>query len=306
MNRLVHQTARTWLEQGKPAIVVDITHSRGSVPREAGTRMLVSATDSVGTVGGGQLEYRGIAHARQMLAQRPDLRPDHFPHDRHERTVDRMAKHDGQPPGDDGSSEPESQTFALGPSLGQCCGGSVTLRWRALDTQTFDAWPAAPPVFELQLYGAGHVGQAIATLLATLDVQVDWIDEREASFPATTALGSDWPAHIRRVCVDGVHAEVDNARPGAFFLVLTHEHSLDERITEAILRRGDFGYLGLIGSRTKRRRFERRFESRGIPAATLARMTCPIGVGSIADKEPVHIAIAVVAQLLQTVCEART
>ena len=145
------------------------------------------------------------------------------------------------------------------------------------------------------------MGRAIATLLATLDVRVDWIDEREEEFAATTTLGTAWPERIRRVCVDAVEAEVALAPPGAFYLVLTHRHDLDQRIAEAILRRGDAGFFGLIGSRTKRQRFIHRFEQVGIRAEAIARMTCPIGVPGVGGKEPERIALAVVAQLLQNV-----
>jgi xanthine dehydrogenase accessory factor len=101
------------------------------------------------------------------------------------------------------------------------------------------------------------------------------------------------------LCVEPVQAEVRQAPPGAFYLVLTHSHELDLAITEAILRRGDFGYLGLIGSATKRARFLHRFQQRGIAEAALARLTCPIGVPGITGKQPERIAVAVVAQLLQ-------
>ena len=97
-----------------------------------------------------------------------------------------------------------------------------------------------------------------------------------------------------------MEAEVGAAPPGAFYLVLTHRHDLDLRITEAILRRGDFGYLGLIGSRTKRQRFIHRFEQRGVSAAAVGRMTCPIGIEGITGKQPEVLALAVVAQLLRT------
>ncbi len=154
-------------------------------------------------------------------------------------------------------------------------------------------------MFHLQLHGAGHVGRAIATLLATLDCRVDWFDERDDGFPATTALGSPWPGHIRTVSVDTVEAEVRHAPAGAFYLVLTHEHALDLRIAEAILRRGDFAYLGLIGSKSKRAAFARRLGARGIAATEIARMTCPIGSPGIAGNEPEVIAAAVLAQLLE-------
>jgi len=123
---------------------------------------------------------------------------------------------------------------------------------------------------------------------------VQWIDEREDQFPVEPSA-----AHIERVCVEPVEAEVRLASPGAFFLVLTHSHDLDLAITEAILRRGDFGYLGLIGSQTKRAKFMHRYEARGIPPEVLARITCPIGVPGISGKAPEVIAVAVVAQLLQ-------
>ena len=193
---------------------------------------------------------------------------------------------------------PRQIDYPLGPALGQCCGGAVTLRFEPLSTGHVQAWPDEPPLFHLQLYGAGHVGRAIARLLAALPASVDWIDEREDEFPSTLAH-SGWPAHIRRIAVDTVEAEVRDAPPGGFYLVLTHRHDLDLRITEAILRRGDFGFLGLIGSKTKRARFVHHFEARGIGREAIARLRCPIGIEGFAGKQPEVIAVAAVAQLLQ-------
>ena len=266
MNPVDRAHAAAWLARGAAAIVVEVVAARGSVPRGIGTRMLVAASESVGTIGGGHLELKAITAARAML--------------------------------DRGDRSTHEQHFALGPSLGQCCGGAVTLGFAPLDAAALERWPVADPLFHLQLHGAGHVGRAIATLLATLDCRVDWFDERDEEFPAATTLGSPWPAHIRHVSVDTVEAEVRHAPAGAFYLVLTHEHGLDLRITEAILRRGDFAFCGLIGSKTKRAKFVHRFEERGIAPATIARLTCPIGLAGIAGKEPEVIAAAVVAQLL--------
>ena len=263
----VRRAATQWLADAQAAVVIEVTQAEGSVPREAGTRMLVSATQVLGTIGGGHLELKAIATAREML-KTDDLTP-------------------------------RSEHIALGPALGQCCGGAVTLAFHTLDADSLARWPDTPPLFHLQLYGAGHVGRAIATLLATLDVTVDWIDERDDEFPAATTLGTPWPAHIRRVCVDAVEGEVRLAPPGAYTLVLTHNHGLDLRITEAVLRRGDFGFLGLIGSKTKRQRFVRRFEQRGIAPELIERMVCPIGVTGITGKQPEVIAVAAVAQLLR-------
>jgi len=252
--------ALLWLAERRPAMVVEVESHRGSVPRETGTRMLVSVREVAGTIGGGHLELQAIEHARRLLRGEP-LRAQ--------------------------------QHLALGPTLGQCCGGALTLRYRALADSAPATWPATAPRFVLQLYGAGHVGRAIVRLLEGIDCRVQWVDEREREFPSAPS-----PAHIERICVEPVEAEVANAPGGACYLVLTHSHDLDLRITEAILRRGDFAYLGLIGSKTKRARFLHRFEQRGIAADVLARLTCPIGVPGIVGKEPEVIAVAVVAQLL--------
>ena len=259
-------TAAAWFPEARPAVLVEVSEALGSAPREAGTRMLVAPDALAGTVGGGHLELKAIELARRMIAE--------------------------------GDFTPQSVHYPLGPALGQCCGGAVTLAYRRLDDAALAAWPEAAPLFHLQLYGAGHVGRAIVQALAPLPVRIDWIDERVDEFARHTAPIAG-AADIRSVCVDAVEAEVHLAPPGACYLVLTHEHDLDLRITEAILKRGDFGYLGLIGSKTKRQRFFHRFEQRGIAPALIERITCPIGVPGITGKEPEVIAIAVAAQLLQ-------
>ncbi len=276
--------ARLWLSAGRPAVVVEVVETQGSAPREAGARMLVAHDAVAGTIGGGHLELQAIELARSMLAN--------------------------------GDCGPVVKRYALGPALGQCCGGVVILGYSRLDAAALAAWPPEPALFTLQLYGAGHVGRAIVQLLETLPCRVQWIDERAQEFPegwvspsgpgrrasAHGAAAFVSPSHIEAVCVDAVEAEVAEAPPGAFFLVLTHRHDLDLRICEAILRRGDFAYLGLIGSKTKRSRFEHQLLRRGIPSQTLARMTCPIGIAGIEGKAPEIIAVAVVAQMVQRAC----
>jgi xanthine dehydrogenase accessory factor len=150
-----------------------------------------------------------------------------------------------------------------------------------------------PPDFAIALFGAGHVGRALARLLADLPCRVSWVDSRDAIFPPAV------PANIECVATDAPEAEVAAAPPGTFFLVMTHSHALDERLVEAILARGDFAYCGLIGSRAKRRQFELRLAARGMPRERLAAITCPIGVPGVEGKEPEVIAIAVAAELLQ-------
>jgi xanthine dehydrogenase accessory factor len=260
------QAALRWRGQQRPAVVVEVLSHKGSVPRETGTRMLVAADEVLGTIGGGHLELQAIERARSLL---------------------------------DAASSPADQHLALGPSLGQCCGGALDLRYTPLHRADPAAWAEPAPRFSLQLYGAGHVGRAIVRLLAGIHCRVQWIDEREAEFPADAL-----PPHIERVCVEPVEAEVRAAPPGAFYLVLTHSHDLDLAITQAILARDDFAWFGLIGSKTKRARFEHRLRDRGFSAAAVERITCPIGLPGIGGKEPEVIAVAVVAQLLAVSCAA--
>lgn len=263
MTAPLRKVAADRLVAGAPAIVVEVVATRGSVPREAGTRMLVWDDGTIGTIGGGRLEWQAIAIARAAL-----LDPRHWP---------------------------PQEEIVLGASLGQCCGGAVTLRYRLLDDETLAAWrsPAYPL---MQVYGAGHVGRAVVRLLETLDVTVQWIDERLEAFPVEPSR-----VGIERICVEAVEAEVALAPPGAFYLVITHQHDLDLRIVEAILRRNDFGFAGLIGSTTKRRRFEQQLARRGVAPEAVSRLTCPIGIDGIDGKEPATIAVAIVAQLLRAI-----
>ena len=254
--------ARRWRSSGRAAVVVEVASARGSVPREAGTRMLVAADEVLGTIGGGHLEQRAIADARALLAR-------------------------------GGAVAVQEQRIALGPTLGQCCGGALTLVFTPLQQAAPEAWPAPAARFTLQLYGAGHVGRAIVRLLAGIPCRVQWIDERESEFPAEPL-----PPHIERLCVEPVDAEVRSAPTGACYLVLTHSHELDMAITQAILQRADFAFFGLIGSKTKRQRFRHRLQERGFDDALIERMVCPIGLPGIDGKEPEVIAVAVVAQLL--------
>jgi xanthine dehydrogenase accessory factor len=255
--------ARRWLARGQRAVEVQILSHRGSVPRETGTRMVVGEVAVLGTIGGGHLEFRALTAAREHLR-------------RHE-------------------VQPTDLDLPLGPTLGQCCGGRVVLRLQPLSDTSLAQWPLPPPRFFLQLHGAGHVGRALVKLLADIDCRVQWIDERASEFPPLT--GTE-PPHIDRLCADTPEAEVAQAPPGACFLVMTHRHDLDERITEAVLRRQDFRYCGLIGSRTKRARFMRRFEARGVGLALQQRLVCPIGLPGLVGKEPAVLAIGVAAQLL--------
>jgi xanthine dehydrogenase accessory factor len=241
--------------RGRPAVLVTVLRADGSTPREAGAKMVVSGEGTQGSIGGGHLELEAISTARELLA----------------------ASSGGEPPA------PLSRDFGLGPSLGQCCGGAVTLLFEAV----------LPSPWRVALFGAGHVGRALVKLLGDLPCRVDWIDARAGEFPA------EIPGNVRAVVTDEPADEVADLPAGCDVLVMTHSHALDLVVLEAALRRGDLSYLGVIGSRTKRARFEARLAERGFSSGDLARIVCPIGIPGVGGKDPAEIAVAVAAQLLQ-------
>ena len=239
-------------ETGTECVLVTVLEVKGSTPREAGAKMVITRDKIYDTVGGGHLELRAIELARAAL-------------------------HAGGP------SEPTVHHFALGPSLGQCCGGEASLLLEIV----------RPHTFHVAIFGAGHVGKALVKVLADLPCRISWIDPRDDIFPETL------PGNVAINLSDEPEAEIDALPAGSFVLVMTHSHPLDQRILEAALRRDDFAYVGLIGSATKRARFLRRLRQRGLGDTEIARLTCPIGIEGAGGKHPAEIAIAVAAQLLQ-------
>ncbi len=262
---IMHQFGQSCMQKRANLVIVDIRLLKGSAPRSAGTLMFVSADGVSGTIGGGHLEFAAIAQARRMV-------------------------HSGEV----GAVE---QTFALGPTLGQCCGGSVVLGYEFLSELN---WPdieakLAAMVsirFTLNLFGAGHVGAALVRALAPLPCIVNWIDEREELFEC---YATEQTSNIRIIAVDSPAAEVRHGRLGDYYLVLTHSHALDLEIIEAVLRRGDAGYVGLIGSATKRAVFTSRLEQKGLCVEPLH---CPVGLAGVVGKEPEVIAASIAADLL--------
>jgi xanthine dehydrogenase accessory factor len=328
----IHALRRV-LASDDEAVVVTVAATRGSVPREAGTRMIVGTRALEGTIGGGHLEFEAIRIARDALAA---------PRERGGNWLVR---------------------FPLAARLGQCCGGVASLLFQRVAQGA--AWPRdaaqllardvafalvtpvdgdtadcqllvadaphavgvlpadvvataqsviaqsgarlamsmrdgrahlierlAPNDFRIVLFGNGHVGRALAQVLATLSCRVTWVDQREHAFPATVA------DNVAVVATDEPVDEVRNARRNAMFVVMTHSHALDFALTAAILARGDFSYFGLIGSASKRAQFERRLAMHGVTGDALKRMACPIGTGAIRSKQPGAIAVAVAAEIL--------
>ena len=183
-----------------------------------------------------------------------------------------------------GARAPVLERFSLGASLGQCCGGVTLLLFEPLGQRRVP----------IAVFGAGHVGRALVPLLAALPCRVRWIDSRAAEFPAQI------PAGVEPVVSEEVVDEVDELPPGSYVIVMTHNHQLDLELAERILRRGDFAYFGLIGSKTKRARFEHRLRERGLAAESIARMRCPLGLPEVRGKLPMEIAVSVAGEVIAT------
>jgi xanthine dehydrogenase accessory factor len=297
------------LDRHGRAAMVTMAAIRGSSPREAGARMIVNPDGTfTGTIGGGTLEWKAIAIAQAALAN-----PN--------------------------ASKAEARGFALGPELGQCCGGNVeliveivensqraavtefarreaaghlTTRGRlspanGVEREIVDQ-PTEPgsAAFaggvltegfgddrrELYLFGAGHVGRALALALAPLPFAVTWLDPRPDAFPTYV------PSNVSLKHFDDPAAVLGGAANGSFVLVMTHSHPLDLAIVRAALVDGRFPYVGLIGSRSKRARFTRQLAAAGMPAERIAGLVCPIGVAGVRSKAPAVIAAATVAEML--------
>ncbi|HTS22681.1 MAG TPA: xanthine dehydrogenase accessory protein XdhC [Casimicrobiaceae bacterium] len=318
---------RAALAAEQRAVLVTVAATRGSVPREAGARLIATARSTAGTIGGGHLEYEAVRIAREAI--------------------------------DNASGGAWLARFPLAARLGQCCGGVATLLFRSFDA---DAQPTLaalahrvesgedlalatavtperslpvpvapdaplPPAviaasealrrepgtallvedagtswfleraaandFRIVVFGNGHVGRALAQVLGALPCAVTWVDTREEDFPPSI------PTNVAVVATDVPEAEVRAAPSGSMFLVMTHSHALDFELVAAVLARRDFAYVGMIGSAAKRAQLERRLRERGLDAAAIGRVVCPIGIGGIAGRDPGVIAVAVAAELLQ-------
>ena len=296
------------IERHGRAAMVTVAAIRGSAPREPGARMIIRPDGGfTGTIGGGTLEWRAIALAQGTLGRQ-------------------------------GGRKAELRNFVLGPDMGQCCGGQVDLLFEAFDLQDRVAvaeWAAreaagrfatsgrvaatgvtrtlldagVPPgeailhdgiLTEgfgddrrpLLLFGAGHVGRALVLALAPLPFAVTWIDPRPDAFPAYV------PANVTLSQPADPTATLGSAAAGSFVLVMSHSHQLDLALVHRALADDRFPYVGLIGSRSKRVRFERRLAEAGVPADRIAALVCPIGIAGIRSKAPALIAAATAAELL--------
>jgi len=321
------------IAEARACVLVTVAGIRGSAPRELGAKMLVTDRETIGTIGGGQLEYKCTEIACNTIQKKED--------------GTRLRK------------------FTLGANLGQCCGGVVEVLFESfcaekplwLDelqkahrarvpvvtvTGTHNKYlitsegecrypreasidpvlsaealrilsegeraqnvtlngddyllePVTSSAVKIAVFGAGHVGAATVNTLSSLDCDLRWVDSRRNIFPDRL------PDNVQAIESSEPALEVAAMPPGSCYLVMTHSHPLDLEIIQQILKRNDFSYCGLIGSVSKRRRFEKSLRKLGIEESRLNKMTCPIGVAGIDGKKPAEIAIAVAAELLQIV-----
>jgi xanthine dehydrogenase accessory factor len=313
---------------GERAVLVTVAGIRGSAPREIGAKMIVTDNETIGTIGGGQLEYQSTRVAVEML----DV------------------------------AATSLRSFPLGSSMGQCCGGVVEILFEPLADGLLPNWlrdlralhgqhepaviatrisksnPAkfvatAEQVFgvdesevdatllanarrvlnadrittrniqelyepivasdlNIAVFGAGHVGSAVVGALANLDCNIRWVDSRRRMFKYV-------PTNVRPIEALEPALEVAAMPAHSFYLVMTHSHAMDFEICDRILRRTESRYCGLIGSLSKRRRFEKRYRKQGMSDALIEQLICPIGVSGISGKKPAEIAVAVAAEVLR-------
>lgn len=338
------QTLQRLQQQQIPAVMVTVASTIGSTPREPGAKMIVTSDQMYGTIGGGNLEHQACAIARSQLDSAESSQLKRFPLGaglgqccgglvnlmfepvlESSNWVASAARLQAQ--GKDwvrvvatktkeSDEDSEQLMFATDQLDLESSHSAETLELieaaklmlqssektalhqvgESSDCFFFDV--ARKPDFHLVLFGAGHVGRAIVNILRDLPVQISWVDNRDNQFPM------EIPDNVESLCTDIPEAEVDAAPAGSYFLVMTHDHALDQSLAEQILKRDDFAYFGLIGSASKRRMFETRMHRRGIAKHRFERMVCPIGVDGIDSKQPAAIAISVAAELMQVYDQA--
>jgi len=302
------------LEGGEPCALVTVATARGSTPRETGARMVVWADGRfAGTIGGGTLEFEALRWARQALADGRtglELRTVSLGPDLGQCCGGRVdVAIEMLEPGQLSMAAAMADHEALKlPFVTRAhvrpgrpiereiigCAGDAGFRLDDGGTlfETFGAYRRP-----LYLFGAGHVGKALILALAPLPFDITWLDSREDVFPAAV------PGNVRKVLLNRQDRSVAEclaqAPDGAFVLAMTHSHALDEEIMAAGLARQRLAYCGVIGSATKRARFEKRLKARGLAPAVVSQMICPVGLPAIRSKHPAAIAAGIAADLLE-------
>jgi xanthine dehydrogenase accessory factor len=304
--------ARDRFAAADPAALVTVMATEGSAPREAGVKMAVWGQGQAGTIGGGKLEFVAAQQARAMLSSSAGFAVQDYPLgpflqqccggrvrllieriedgawlDQAASRLDAALAFELRTRFDDqGLIKSISGAHAPQRAAVELAGAAATARGARPAPGDLLVEHIRPVMADVILFGAGHVGAAIARALAPLAVRLHWYDSRPEAAALTGAL---------------LRSEVELAavaaapHPGSYLLIMTHDHGLDYALTRAALAGGGFEYLGLIGSLTKRARFVSRLRGDGLDDA---RLTCPIGVPQLRSKDPEVIAVSVAADLL--------
>lgn len=255
----LHQ--HSWLEaaaelegNGETYVLVTLLGTSGSTPRGSGTKMVISHDNIYATIGGGHLEFKVIEQARLLIKQ-----------------------------GQRGQRGQSIENFQLDASLGQCCGGTAVVMFEVFINEHL----------QLDIYGAGHVSQALVSILAQLPIRIRWIDSRNDIFPAQL------PTNVDKIVDEEPVLQVTQTAKNSAFLILTHSHQLDFELCQAIIKRGDALWLGVIGSQTKSKKFQQRLSHRGFTAEQIQQMICPIGLSQVQGKLPMEVAVSIAGQLIE-------
>lgn len=260
------QQLRDFLNAYEEAVAVEVTEVKGSAPREAGAWMVVGADKTIGTIGGGQLEFRAIDRARATLGQKEQVAALDIP---------------------------------LGPEIGQCCGGMVSIALTLIDAERAQMlrvkaereYMARTHVY---VFGAGHVGNALGQALALLPVRTLLADNRAEEIAKV-------PPGVEKAHVAVQEGLVRDAPVGSAFVVMTHDHGLDFLIAAEALSRGDAAYVGMIGSKTKRATFKSWLTDMGFDARLIDKLVLPIGGADVKDKRPEIIAALTAAEIVRAI-----
>ncbi len=252
-----------FISEQKLCILVSVSKVKGSTPRNIDAFMLISEQKSIGTIGGGRLEFLAIEKAQKMLV--------------------------------DNWSEQELE-ISLGRESAQCCGGFVKLKLQKLDDNLVaDLLKSEKQKQEnlphIYLFGAGHVGKALASLLVQMPYNTSLIETRQN-------MMVDIMKPIKTILNPLPEMIVREAKANSAFVIFTHDHELDFLILSEILKREDAKYVGMIGSKTKRKKFENWFLKNDGASTQLAKLTCPIGDAEIGDKRPEIIAALTLGEII--------
>ncbi len=244
------QAAADCDKRNQPFVLVTVTQTEGSTPRDGDAKMLVTSKGCFDTIGGGQLEFEAIEVAQTLLGE------------------NRRCS--------------TSLEFNLAKDLDQCCGGRVTLLLECFSSSGFN----------VVVLGAGHVGKAVVSVLGQMPCRVQWMDSR------AEYLINPQPFNVTLQELITPEQAIESCSAGSWYLVMTHSHVLDQQLVEAILARGDARYCGLIGSKSKAASFRGRLKRKGFSADEIDGLTSPIGLSEIKGKQPMEIAVSVVAQMM--------